>query len=187
MRIKSDYLPFIFIFIICILMISLVNYFDGRVKEGTDVSVNSNQADKTRIDWYVPKAVKNQRPIFPNDVNTYIEKYNTYIMGAEEKEAYLTFNCGYEYNNYTVEVLNILKEQNVKGAFFITGDYLRDNTDIVRRMVDEGHIVGNHGNRHADISALTSSEIKKEIEDFEHSYKRLNFSDQHQVHLQKKA
>lgn len=171
MRRKDNYLPFIFIFIICIVVISTVNHFSHQ--EQVSALVNDNPVDTSRVDWFVPKTEKNQRPVFPDYVYSYIEKYNAYVMGSEKKEAYLSFNCGYEFNNYTLDILDILKEQDVKATFFITGGYLRDNIDIVKRMIDEGHIVGNHGNTHADLSTLLSGEIKKEIVDFELCYKQL--------------
>ena len=171
MRQKDNYLPFVFIFIICIIVISSVNHFGQEEQMST--SINRNQADTSGVDWFVPKTDKNQRPVFPNYVDSYIEKYNAYVIGSEEKEIYLSFNCGYEFNNYTLDVLDILKEQNVKAVFFITGDYLRSSTDIVKRMKEEGHIVGNHGNTHADLSTLLSGEIKKELVDFELCYKQV--------------
>jgi peptidoglycan-N-acetylmuramic acid deacetylase len=66
-----------------------------------------------------------------------------YIGDTSKKEIYLTFDEGYE-NGYTDKILDVLKENNVKAVFFITGPYLKDHLDIVRRMVEEGHEVGNH-------------------------------------------
>lgn len=171
MRQKDNYLPFIFIFIICIIVISSVNHLTQEKQE--NIPINSNMADMKGVDWFIPKTEKNQRPEFPSYVNSYIEKYNTHVMGEEKKELFLSFNCGYEFNNYTLDVLDILEEENVEATFFITGDYLRKSTDIVKRMKDEGHLVGNHGNTHADLASLSSGELKKELVDFELSYKQV--------------
>ena len=62
---------------------------------------------------------------------------------SEDKFVYLTFGMGYE-AGYTENILNTLKENNVPAAFFITAHYVNTASDLVKRMIDEGHIVGNH-------------------------------------------
>lgn len=82
---------------------------------------------------------------------------------SSEKCMYLTFDCGYEYEGITGEMLDILKEKNVKAAFFCTLDYFKKNYDLVRRMIDEGHIVGNHSATHPDFSAISRTKMAEEI------------------------
>lgn len=82
---------------------------------------------------------------------------------SSDKRMYLTFDCGYEYNNITAAILDTLKEKNVKAAFFCTLDYLKKNPSIVRRMIDEGHIVGNHSATHPDFTKLSRTEMAREI------------------------
>ena len=77
-----------------------------------------------------------------------------YVGNPEEKVLYLTFDAGYE-NGHTAAILDTLKNHNVKAAFFLVGNYLQKNADLVRQMVDEGHIVGNHTMTHPDMSAIT--------------------------------
>ena len=77
-----------------------------------------------------------------------------YVGDSEEKVLYLTFDAGYE-NGCTAQILDTLKKHDVKAAFFLVGNYLQKNADLVRRMVDEGHIVGNHTMTHPDMSAIT--------------------------------
>ena len=77
-----------------------------------------------------------------------------YIGNTGEKVLYLTFDAGYE-NGCTEKILDVLKQQEVKAAFFLVGNYLERNADLVRRMVDEGHTVGNHTMHHPDMSAIT--------------------------------
>ena len=73
-----------------------------------------------------------------------MEKYDgLYIGNEEEKYIYLTFDEGYE-AGYTEQILDVLKANDVKATFFITAHYLNTAEDLVKRMVDEGHIVGNH-------------------------------------------
>ncbi len=86
---------------------------------------------------------------------------------SQDKRMYLTFDCGYEYNNLTSSILDTLKEKNVKAAFFCTLDYLEDNPSLVRRMIDEGHIVGNHSATHPVFAEITRTQMAKEILDTE--------------------
>lgn len=80
-----------------------------------------------------------------------------------EKCMYLTFDCGYEYQGITGQMLDILKEKNVKAAFFCTLDYFKKNYSLVRRMIDEGHIVGNHSATHPDFSTISRTKMAEEI------------------------
>lgn len=96
---------------------------------------------------------------------------NAYYVGdGDEKVIYLTFDAGYE-NGYTDEILNVLKEEEVPATFFLVGTYIRDNPDIVRRMVNDGHIVGNHTMSHPDMSAISDKDsFVKELAQTEEQY-----------------
>ena len=85
-----------------------------------------------------------------------------FIGDTSEKVIYLTFDAGYE-NGYTAPILDTLKEKNVKAVFFLTGDYAERNPQLVRRMIDEGHIIGNHGMKHASLPSLSVEDAKNEI------------------------
>ena len=75
-------------------------------------------------------------------------KYNACFIGAEnEKTIALTFDQGYE-NGYTTPILDTLKEKGVRAVFFLTGHYVRSQPELVQRMIDEGHILGNHSDSH---------------------------------------
>lgn len=76
---------------------------------------------------------------------------------------YLTFDCGYEYQNLTASILDTLKEKNVKAVFFITMSYAMKNPALVQRMIDEGHTVGNHSNSHREMPELTVDEMAWEV------------------------
>ena len=94
-----------------------------------------------------------------------------YIGDTGEKVLYLTFDAGYE-NGCTAEILDILKEQEVKAAFFLVGNYIEKNADLVRRMVQEGHTVGNHTMHHYDMSRLSDkAAFQKELTDLEALYR----------------
>lgn len=92
---------------------------------------------------------------------------------SNNKVLYLTFDCGYE-NGYTAKILDTLKDKNVSAAFFCTLPQVKDNTEIIARMINEGHIVGNHSVNHPDFSSLNKNEIIKEIKGFD-DYLRTEF------------
>ena len=94
---------------------------------------------------------------------------------TEEKVLYLTFDCGYEYKNLTGLMLDTLKEKNVPAAFFCTLDYIVDAPEVVVRMINEGHIVGNHSVHHpSDSAALSREKLASEFLGV-HNYLRVNF------------
>ncbi len=90
---------------------------------------------------------------------------------AAKKTIYLTFDAGYE-NGYTSKILDVLKEEEVPAAFFVVGNFIEENPDLVKRMEAEGHIVGNHTMHHPDMSAIADEEaFKEEINQLEEAYK----------------
>ena len=90
-----------------------------------------------------------------------------YLGSTEEKVLYLTFDAGYE-NGQTERILDTLNAHGAKAAFFLVGNYLEKNPDLVRRMVAEGHVVGNHTMHHRDMSKLSDPEtFRKELQDLE--------------------
>lgn len=82
---------------------------------------------------------------------------------STDKVMYLTFDNGYEYQNLTADILDTLKEKDVKAAFFITLSYAKYNKDLVRRMIDEGHIVGNHSANHPSYPSISRTKMAEEI------------------------
>ncbi len=90
-----------------------------------------------------------------------------YIGNTEENVLYLTFDAGYE-NGCTEKILDILQKHQVPAAFFLVGNYIEKNPDLVRRMVNEGHIVGNHTMHHPDMRKLDSMDaFSKELTQLE--------------------
>ena len=100
-----------------------------------------------------------------------LKKYNAcYADMSGEKVIYLTFDAGYE-NGNTPAILDALKKHQVPAAFFIVGNYLETSPDLVKRMVDEGHIVANHTYHHPDMSKISSKDaFQKELTDLETLY-----------------
>ena len=90
-----------------------------------------------------------------------------YVGDGTEKVIYLTFDAGYE-NGYTASILDALKAHNAPACFFVVGNYLETAPDLVRRMVNEGHIVGNHTYHHYDMSKISdAASFRKELSDVE--------------------
>lgn len=103
------------------------------------------------------------------------EKYGAFTLDTSgEKVLYLTFDCGYEYENLTGKVLDVLKEKGVTATFFCTLDHIKKETDLIARMIKEGHIVGNHSTSHPSFASISRSKMAKEIEETE-NYLRENF------------
>ena len=94
-----------------------------------------------------------------------------YLGDTSQKILYLTFDAGYE-NGCTEKILDVLKKHQVPAAFFLVGNYIEKNADLVRRMADEGHIVANHTMHHPDMSKLSDKEaFSKELTDLETLFK----------------
>ncbi len=100
-----------------------------------------------------------------------MKKYDAYYIGdVNKKDIYLTFDAGYE-NGYTPAILDALKKHNVKATFFIVGNYINTSPDLVKRMLKEGHNVGNHTYHHPNMSNMASMEsFRKELEDLDTAY-----------------
>ena len=114
-----------------------------------------------------------QAPAGPSDSKQLALYDAAYTGSTEEPVLYLTFDAGYE-NGYTAQILDTLKKHDVKAAFFLVGNYLQKNADLVRRMVNEGHIVGNHTMTHPDMSAITDkAAFQKELEDLETLFRQV--------------
>lgn len=121
----------------------------------------------------IPASADNWGLSFPNEGqspigNASVEdlaKYDAWFLGdTSEKVIYLTFDCGYE-NGYTETILDALKKHSAPAAFFVVGNMVESAPDIVRRMAEEGHIVGNHTLHHPDMSAISDqAAFQKELD-----------------------
>lgn len=117
----------------------------------------------------------------PHDISVNFQKYFestgyravTYDNKTTEKVLYLTFDCGYE-NGNTAKILDVLKEKKVPAAFFSTLHHLEQEPELIARMIREGHIIGNHSDKHPDFSAISRTRMVKEIEAVE-NYLRTKF------------
>ena len=127
--------------------------------------------------WGLSFPREGQSPVGPADSRQLSQYDAAYIGDETQKVIYLTFDSGYE-NGATEKILDVLKKHNAPAAFFLVGNYIEKNGDLVRRMVDEGHIVGNHTMHHLDMSKLSEKEaFAKELQDLETLFKETTGKD----------
>ena len=130
----------IIILFLVIFSISLIN----TNKKGEETILTSSQeVNNKKIGWGIKRNDNHEQPDLGKTNKAILERNNVIAMGnSTDKYIYLTFDEGYE-AGYTSQILDILKQNNVKATFFITAHYLNTQQELVKRMIDEGHIVGN--------------------------------------------
>ena len=117
---------------------------------------------RDNYEWGLSFQEENQPPV-PNLSAEELAPYNAHYYAPEAgKRLYLTFDAGYE-NGNTAAILDALKKHNAPGAFFVVGPYIRDYPDLVKRMVEEGHIVGNHSWHHPNMTRKSQEEFAQEL------------------------
>ncbi len=102
------------------------------------------------------------RPIACVSLQEEYGKYNAYFIASDEKTIYLTFDNGYE-NGYTDDILDTLKDRGVTATFFITLPYAKSQTELVSRMIEEGHVVANHSSDHPNFTTISPEEAIADI------------------------
>lgn len=121
-----------------------------------------NQSDI--VSWGLSYHGNESLPTVGNLGANLLKKYDgMYLGNTTQKQVYFTFDLGYE-AGYTAEVLDILKENQIHGLFFLCGNYLKQ-TELIDRMINEGHQIGNHTNKHRDLPKLSEDTIRKEFTD----------------------
>lgn len=116
------------------------------------------------IHWGIKKATNEQPAEAGKPLDELLERYGAFYKGdPNKKDIYLTFDNGYE-NGYTAQILDVLKKEKVPATFFVTGHYLESASDLVKRMAEEGHIIGNHSYTHPDLTTVNDEKLKSELE-----------------------
>lgn len=140
------------------------------------ITATSSSANPN-TNWGLSFPEKEKAPI-GNATPEYLKQYNTFYIGDTSKNTiYLTFDAGFE-NGYTPKILDVLKENDVKATFFLVGNYLKTAPDLVKRMIEEGHAVGNHTFNHPDMSKISDMEsFKKEMLSLEELFKETTGQD----------
>lgn len=115
------------------------------------------------IGWGIKRNDNHNQPDLGAENKKLIDKYEGIAMGNKDsKNVYLTFDLGYE-AGYTDSILSTLKENNVTAAFFITAHYLNTSPDLVKKMIENGNIVGNHTVNHYSLPSISNDKIEEEV------------------------
>ena len=134
----------------------------------TGVSANA----KT-IGWGLPKSTNGEQPWPGKEYDELMRNNDAFYIGPpEEKSVYLTFDAGFENGNMPA-ILDALKEGEVPALFFLTGHFMETHPDLVKRMADEGHLVGNHTYNHPDLTKIPKEKFVEELRLIEDKYREI--------------
>ncbi len=134
----------LFVVFLAIIICGICTINLDSTKEMITKVANSSTLSNTKIGWGVKREKDHKQPDLGSKNMQILQEGNGIAIGNNEKKyVYLTFDEGYE-AGYTKSILQTLKNNNVKATFFITAHYLNTQEDLVKQMIDEGHIVGNH-------------------------------------------
>ncbi len=161
-----------FVFLICA-MLTLCSSCSSRKIESPSSSSQLNKPTQTtavdtsclsskKIGWGVGSIEPGQRPHSAVSFNEKYKDLGGRFIGEDNKKVYLTFDEGYE-NGYTAAILDTLKEKKVSAVFFVTYDYVSKNPDLVCRIINEGHVLGNHSWSHPSVPTCSDDGAKNEI------------------------
>lgn len=161
---------------LCITLLFVYSFFSGRYLANlfSHSKTYPTAAPSDSVEnWGLGFQKNGERPTANASIDE-LENYNThYAADTKKKKIYLTFDCGYE-NGNTGKILDALKKHHAKATFFVVGNFLTSNPDLVKRIKKEGHIVGNHTYHHPDMSRIaTKSSFEKELKDVETAYRQI--------------
>lgn len=143
-----------------------------NIKKNPYYKNSYDKLDGTTRGWWSGNKKDHHRPSGGADINE-LKKYNAYFMGSNSKVIYLTFDEGSN-DTYLKEIVDILDKNGVKGTFFLCGQFLKDNKDLIVQMVSSGHSIGNHTNNHKSMPSLATrdnfNEYLKEIQTIENIF-----------------
>lgn len=148
-------------------------------EEPTPPTESPDKADPATdsLSWYLRPNLEHTIPEVPASALNLLNKYQGfYVIPDAGNKIYLTFDEGYELG-YTPQILDILQANNVKAVFFITGHYLNSQPELVKRMVNEGHIVANHTWNHPNLAKVSPEKLREEILKLEDEFKALTGTD----------
>lgn len=129
---------------VTLIFIFTFSIIQSKEQEKTVVTNSSNTISNKKIGWGIKRNDNHNQPDVGSENKRIIEKYKGICLGNNEKKyIYLTFDNGYE-AGYTEKILEVLKQNSVPATFFLTAHYINREPDLVKRMIDEGHIIGNH-------------------------------------------
>ncbi len=167
-KIKKILLPIILL--VLLLTLIYIHEKNNRIEDRESIQTNAgvenfSQIENKKIGWGIKRNDNHEQPDLGTVNQEIIDEYDGISLGNKEKKyIYLTFDYGYE-AGYTENILNVLKENDVKATFFITAHYVNTASDLVQRMINEGHIIGNHTVNHKSMPTISLDQIKTEVMD----------------------
>lgn len=142
-----------------------LNKKENNVNNETVYTSVNEQLSNKKIGWGIKRADNHSQPDLGSKNRELMNKYEGIAMGnATDKYVYLTFDEGFE-AGYTPKILEVLKQNDVKAAFFLTAHYINTQEALVKQMIDEGHIIANHTCNHPSMPDLTEDKVKAEVMD----------------------
>lgn len=164
---NSFFLRFLLLMVTAFILGSTLGVFTGQIPRSQKTS-SAAQSTGWGLSFQERGSVRRKRPI--DD----LKQYNAYYASDTDQEIiYLTFDAGYE-NGNTPAILDALKKHQAPAVFFVVGNFIKDNHDLIRRILAEGHIIGNHTMTHPDLPQISSMDaFQKELQDVEELYTSL--------------
>ena len=154
---------------IMVLLIAMISLTVIQSEQEKMINTNAGTVSTKKIEWGIKRNDNHEQPDVGSENRKVLEENSGIALGnSESKTIYMTFDEGYE-AGYTNQILEILKENDVKATFFLTAHYINTQEELVKQMIEEGHIIGNHTVNHKSMSSLTEEEIKKEVMDLHQS------------------
>ena len=145
-----------------IITFSICTFYLSSSQEET-LKTNASGLSNTKIGWGIKRNNDNKQPDVGSKNRSLLEQNEGICLGNQEKKIiYLTFDEGYE-AGYTPKILEVLKQNEVTATFFITAHYLNTQEDLVKQMLEEGHIVGNHTVNHKSMPDLSDDKVESEV------------------------
>ncbi len=130
--------------IITVLLIAIISFTIIQSQQEKMTDTNAKSVSTKKIEWGIKRSDNHEQPDLGSENRKVLEENNGIALGnSESKTIYLTFDEGYE-AGYTTQILKILKENDVKATFFLTAHYINTQEELVKQMIEEGHIIGNH-------------------------------------------
>lgn len=165
---NSFFLRFLLLMVTAFILGSTLGVFTGQIPRSQKTS---SAAQSTG--WGLSFQEEGKRPAGNASIDD-LKQYNAYYASDTDQEIiYLTFDAGYE-NGNTPAILDALKKHQAPAAFFVVGNFIKDNHDLIRRILAEGHIIGNHTMTHPDLPQISSMDaFQKELQDVEELYTSL--------------
>ena len=168
-RLKNSFiLRFLLLMVTAFILGSMLGVFTGQIPRSQKTS---SAAQSTG--WGLSFQEEGKRPAGNASIDD-LKQYNAYYASdTDQKIIYLTFDAGYE-NGNTPAILDALKKHQAPAVFFVVGNFIKDNPDLIRRILADDHIIGNHTMTHPDLPQISSMDaFQKDLQDVEELYTSL--------------